>query len=94
MDVARQSDRADDDVGLSTESLTKPVTLSSSTARKRRLLVCCSAVLARRARLDRVMYGLMLPGLSQSRTLISYFSESRYSSLPGIGSCSSSSKPL
>jgi hypothetical protein len=39
----------------------------------------------------RVMMSTMLPGAFQSRTLISYFSESRYSSLPGMASFSHSS---
>ena len=42
----------------------------------------------------RVMKSLMLPGRSQSQTLYSYFSELRYSSLPGTGVASHSSKPL
>ncbi|MNN42591.1 hypothetical protein D3C81_1567840 [compost metagenome] len=36
---------------------------------------------------------MMLPGALKSRGRISYFSESRYSSLPGTGVASHSSKP-
>src|SRR5690606_20025990 len=78
----------------STESLTKPITRSWSTWARRRLFVCSSAGFSRRILFSRAMNGLMFPGRFQSRVLYSYFSEFRYSSLPGIGSCSSSSKPL
>ena len=40
------------------------------------------------------MWSLRLPGASQSRTRISYFSEAWYSSLPGRAEASPSSKPL
>ena len=43
-----------------------------------------SAGFSRRSSFSRVMSGRMLPGRSQSHALISYFSESRYSSLPGL----------
>ena len=36
----------------------------------------------------------MLPGASQSRTRISYFSAPRYSSVPGTAAFSQSSYPL
>ena len=53
-----------------------------------------SAGFARRMRFSLRMCSLMLPGRSKSQALSSYFSESRYSSLPGIGVPSAISKPL
>ena len=59
-----------------------------------RLVKRQSAGFSRRMRLSRVISARMLPGRSQSQALISYFSLSRYSSRPGIGVASHSSKPL
>jgi hypothetical protein len=47
----------------------------------------------RRMRLSWAISAMMLPGWVKSRGRISYFSESRYSSLPGSGVPSHSSKP-
>ena len=53
-----------------------------------------SAGLARRMRFSAVISATMLPGRSQSQARTWYFSLSRYSSLPGTGAPSHSSKPL
>ena len=44
----------------------------------------CSALFCRRIWFSRVISGLRLAGFFKSQSLISYFSESRYSSLPGL----------
>ena len=55
----------------------------------------CSAGFSRRMAFSRVISATMLPGRSWSQARISYFSLSRYSSLPGAtGVASQSSKPL
>ncbi|MNE36862.1 hypothetical protein D3C80_1306930 [compost metagenome] len=53
----------------------------------------CKAGFCRRMRLSWAISAMMLPGALKSRGRISYFSESRYSSLPGIGADSQSSNP-
>ena len=73
---------------------TYAISRSLSTSRKRRLVNCWSAGFSRRAMLTCVTKLLMLPGASQSRTLIWYFSEWRYSSRPAMAAFSHSSKPL
>ncbi|MCY1451752.1 hypothetical protein D9M71_686320 [compost metagenome] len=53
----------------------------------------CNAGFCRRMRLSWAISAMMLPGALKSRGRISYFSESRYSSLPGTGADSHNSKP-
>ncbi len=76
--------------------LEKTRTFSSSLQWIRTLRSCWSAGCARRTSLSRVRYGASVrpsaAALSQSRIRIWYFSESRYSSLPGLtATCSKSS---
>ena len=88
---------------VSTASAVGRVLLNTSTASSSlewmvTLRSCCSAGWARRISLSRVRYGASVCPLrsaaSQSRMRIWYFSESRYSSLPGFTAmCSKSSKP-
>src|SRR3569833_2464309 len=74
--------------------LTKYRMLSFEACRKRMPRCVCSAGFSLRIWLSCVISLMMLPGRFQSQARISYFSESRYSSLPGIGVPSHSSKPL
>ena len=75
-------------------AFSKARTWSSSQSRKVTPRWVWRAGLRLRMALSSAISATMLPGRSQSQARIWYFSLSRYSSRPGMGVASQSSKPL